>query len=100
MSKNCLVKTVQTLDVLTPFDHKSQPSIERTAYYNWEKLKKRYKLHISVNLLYWIDLKATNEDNKDGESSAINKSSEEASTGTVIQNFAKADDDKQLSLEI
>ena len=100
MSKNCLVKTVQTLDVLTPFDHKSQPSIERTAYYNWEKLKKRYKLHISVNLLYWIDLKATNEDNKDGESSAINKSREEASTRCVIQTFAKADDDKQLSLEI
>ena len=100
MSKNCLVKTVQTLDVLTPFDHKSQPSIERTAYYNWEKLKKRYKLHISVNLLYWIDLKATNEDNKDGESSAINKSREEASTRSVIQTFAKADDDKQLSLEI
>ena len=47
-------------------------------------------------------MKATNEDNKDGESSAINKSSEEASTGTVIQTSAnaKTDDDKQLSLEV
>ena len=59
----------------------------RKKVVKWRRYKKFCRLKNSVNLLYWIDLKATNEDSKDGEPSAINKSSEEASTRTVIQDF-------------